>query len=299
MAGVLVIAVIAVVSQTVTAQNRPAAQSGKSTAVSPQAPAAQNAPDSKNAQSAQTARNVPDVASPDSASTAAATTAAGAANGKSVENVNEKDLTFSDSAAPSPIKSVPAFGIWDLVRMVLILGFVVALIYGLFYLLKKGTGGRVNEASSMRVLGSLQLPGNRTIHLVEAGRQIFLVGGGEHSINLIAEITDQESLDDIRLKYQTATPGVRRNFSDLLSNVLAATGISTHQKNLSPTPTRQGAALTAETVLAGPASAGPPLERDSEPVESRGVPTDAEIGGIAEPTQFLRKQRDRLKRLSQ
>lgn len=251
MAGVLVIAVIAVVSQTVTAQNKPASQSGKSTITAPQAQTAQNAP-------------APDVSKP------AGTNAQEAADGrKSVENVNEKSLTFSDAATPSPIKTVPTFGIWDLVRMVLILGFVVALIYGLFYLLKRSAGGRVNEASSMRVLGNLQLPGNRTIHLVEAGRQIFLVGGGEHSINLIAEITDQESLDDIRLKYQTATPGVRRNFSDLLSNVLTAAGFSTHQKNLSSTPADPGA--------------GPP---------------GPEIGGIAEPTQFLRKQRDRLKRLS-
>lgn len=229
-------------------------------------------------------------------------TGSGQASGvASVENVNEKNLTFKSGPSQSPATSagpvVAAFGIWDLVRMVLILGIVVGLIYGVFYLLKRGAGGRLPESNSMRVLGNLQLPGNRTLHLVEAGRQVFLVGGGEHGVSLISEITDQESLDDIHLKYQTASPGIRRNFSELLSGVLASAGLS-HRSN---------AAVSAEAAAEGTGNGQRPRSSVQHASSSSMAdepelwsPQNGDTSKITHgPVDFLRQQRDRLKRLQE
>ena len=294
MAGVLVVVVMAVVSQLVTAPKKPVAGSTQQKVASSQSPQEQRA--QKRASGAVAPAGAGRASTGASASGAAAAGASTPPSAQtpqaSADNINEKSLTFSDGPTKSAVKAAPAVGIWDLVRMVLILAFVVALIYGLFYLLKKSTGGRLSEASSMRILGNLQLPGNRTVHLIEAGRQVFLVGGAEHSVNLIAEITDPESLDDIRLKYQTATPGVRKNFSDLLSGVLAAAGFPHHQNNLSHHANALEAGREPAIAESPPGADGGRLRASaSAPTVSASAPT--------EPTQFLRQQRDRLKRLSQ
>ena len=205
------------------------------------------------------------------------------------QNINEKDLTFSNSPAAAKVNpAVTSFGIMDLVRMVLILGLVVGLIYGVFYLLKRSAGGRLLESNSMRILGNLQLPGNRTVHLVEAGRQVFLVGGGEHGVSLISEITDQESLDDIRLKYQAGSPGIKRTFSDLLSGVLAASNIL-----------HRGRTAAAQSQADERRGSGGEKKADTSQRLTASDWNAGEEHAGEDPVDFLRQQRDRLKRLQQ
>ena len=51
-----------------------------------------------------------------------------------------------------------------------------------------------------------ELAGNRALHLVSMGRSIYLVGAAESGISLIAEIKDQETLDQIRLETSQVLP---------------------------------------------------------------------------------------------
>jgi flagellar protein FliO/FliZ len=116
--------------------------------------------------------------------------------------VAEESLTIPDEpaapAAPSP--SGPLVSTWDFVRMLLILAAVVGVIYLLFYILKRGFRRQLPQNELIRILGSRSLSGNRALHLVAMGRSVFLVGAAESGISLIAEIKDQETLDQIRLE---------------------------------------------------------------------------------------------------
>ncbi len=139
------------------------------------------------------------------------------------EPVDERSLTFGDDAednedsAGAQPGSINSFGVWDFVRMIIVLGIVIAIIYVVFYLLKRASGGRFENSPMIRVLGSHGLPANKALHLVEVGRQVFLIGVGDDSITLVSEISDQESLDELRLKASTTATERGGNFADRLS----------------------------------------------------------------------------------
>ncbi len=127
--------------------------------------------------------------------------------------------TTAAGAAPAPA-ATPGVSTWDFVRMLLILACVIGVIYVLFWLLRKGTGrGRVPESDLIRVLGSRGLSGNRALHLVEVGSNIYLVGSSDGGVELVAEITEKESLDAVRLKAAEQIPAGRRTFQQTLSEI--------------------------------------------------------------------------------
>jgi flagellar protein FliO/FliZ len=77
----------------------------------------------------------------------------------------------------------------------------------------------VPESDLIRVLGSRGLSGNRALHLVEVGSNIYLVGSSDGGVELVAEITEKESLDAVRLKAAEQIPAGRRTFQQTLSEI--------------------------------------------------------------------------------
>jgi flagellar biogenesis protein FliO len=123
---------------------------------------------------------------------------------------------------PSAAPATPGAGgvsTWDFVRMLLILVGVVAFIYLLFWLLRRGAGKKIQENEIIHVLGSRSLAGNRALHLVEVGKSVYLVGSSDGGVQLISEITEKESLDSVRLKAAEQSPAGRRSFQQLLSEI--------------------------------------------------------------------------------
>jgi flagellar protein FliO/FliZ len=176
---------------------------------------------------------------PDTSATAAGNAAAGQATGV--------------AAAPAA-GQVPGVGTWDFVRMLLVLAVVVGLIYGVFWLLKRGGRLKTPENEMIRVLGSRSLSGNRALHLVEVGRGVYLVGSAENGVNLVAEVKDQETIDAIRVQAAEEGGKARRTFAATLARVFK--------------PARSPAARATDTAA-----------------------------GLGEGTDFLRRQRERLRRL--
>jgi flagellar protein FliO/FliZ len=185
------------------------------------------------------------------------------------DTVDERELTFGDEgedgAAAEP-GNIDSFGVWDFVRMVIVLGIVIAAIYVVFYLLKRASGGRFENSPMIRVLGSHGLPGNKALHLVEVGRQVFLIGVGDDSISYISEISDQESLDELRLKASTTSGETRGSFADMLSGFFSRGG------------------------------AGGPGEHGGG-AGSGGSGTGRSDGNGASPSSFFESQKERLRRL--
>jgi flagellar protein FliO/FliZ len=103
--------------------------------------------------------------------------------------------------------------------MILILAAVVGLIYLLFWVLRKGTGRRIQNNDMIRVLGSRSLSGSKALHLVEVGASVFLVGASDGGVELISQITDKESLDAVHLKAAEQRPAQRRTFQDVLADI--------------------------------------------------------------------------------
>ncbi len=128
-------------------------------------------------------------------------------------------LGAPEDAADSSV-SVSPFSFWDLARMVVVLGAVVAVIYGIFYFLKKAGNGKYANAEQIRLLGSRMLPGNRSVYLVQVGAQVFMLGGGGDAVTMLSEITDKETVDTLILEGTDAGESERKSFSEMIAGLV-------------------------------------------------------------------------------
>lgn len=232
----------------------------------------------------------------------------------------ESQLRFGDGQGAAPendaIQPVADFTIWDFVRMVLVLGFVVALIYGLFYLLKRAQGNQGVQSGVVDVLASQSLPGNGMVHLVKVGNQLFMLGSSEQSLRLLTEITDKESVDQVELRATRNEASQRRGFSDLMSAMVGGFGAGagageaasgeaderggSAEPNVPPAPAtepspREGSALRPTTRTTEPT---PRPTGEVQEAGVAGVQSTAEARAQREVLDFISSQRERLRRLN-
>jgi flagellar protein FliO/FliZ len=143
-----------------------------------------------------------------------------------VERPLEESLLILDTGEPTApaetdeVQGGPLVSSWDFLRMVLILAAVVGVIYLIFWLLKRGMRRQLPQNDLIHLLGTRNLTGNRALHLVELGKQVFLVGAAEGSISLISEIKNQETLDTIALEQSQLQIRATQGFSHFFQSFL-------------------------------------------------------------------------------
>ena len=84
-----------------------------------------------------------------------------------------------------------------IVRTIVGLLIVIAVIWGLTWILKQVKTGRETRSagSGLTSLATLALGSGRTLHLVRAGRDYLLVGSAEHGVAPIHRYTEQQARD--------------------------------------------------------------------------------------------------------
>ncbi len=161
---------------------------------------------------------------PQSGATAATGTSTSAA---STALPNEKNLLIGtgNAAANGSVKPVKNLGAWDYIQMVLVLALVIAGIYLLFYFLKRAGGQKYQDNALIDVMSTKVLQPNRALHLVDVGGQLYLVGTSENSVNLVSEIQDKETADEIRLRAAQAGPRTeKKSFLDIFAGTFKKGG---------------------------------------------------------------------------
>ena len=113
-----------------------------------------------------------------------------------------------------------AITISDLLRIILVLLMVIAAIYLVLYILKKFSTTAIDGSSLINIVGSKGLMKDSAVHLLEVGNQVFLVGSGNSSVNLISEITDQETIDNIRLNLSKDNIKKKGTFASIIAGQL-------------------------------------------------------------------------------
>lgn len=108
----------------------------------------------------------------------------------------------------------PGVSLGDFLRVILILGVIIALIYALVWMLKKLTGIKADSGDEISIYSTRPIKGNSALHLMGVGERIFLIGSTDNSINLISEIDDKETIDEIRLN--SSKMPARGGFAKLL-----------------------------------------------------------------------------------
>jgi flagellar protein FliO/FliZ len=101
------------------------------------------------------------------------------------------NLTDSESA---PARAAGSSG-GGLVRTIVGLAIVIGVIYGLHWVLKQVKSAREETASGsgLKTLATLPLGTNRSLHLVQAGDEVVLVGAGDHGVTPIRTYSEPEA----------------------------------------------------------------------------------------------------------
>jgi flagellar protein FliO/FliZ len=85
----------------------------------------------------------------------------------------------------------------SIVRTIVGLLIVIAVIWGLSWILRQVKSGREQRSAGegLRSIATLPLGSNRSLHLVRAGADYLLVGSAEHGVAPIHRYTEQEARD--------------------------------------------------------------------------------------------------------
>jgi flagellar protein FliO/FliZ len=94
-------------------------------------------------------------------------------------------------------KVTTASGSGSLVRTFVGLAIVLAVIYGIAWVLKqvKRSKEERGQGTSLETTAVVALGPNRSLHLVRAGRELVLVGVAEHGVTPIRTYTEDEAID--------------------------------------------------------------------------------------------------------
>jgi flagellar protein FliO/FliZ len=110
-----------------------------------------------------------------------------------VKGPNENQPLNLPSTSSQHVGSAAGGG--SLVRTFVGLAVVLAVIYGLYWVLRQIKSSREERASGsgLRTEASVPLGPNRSLHLVRAGRELVLVGVAEHGVVPIRTYTEAEA----------------------------------------------------------------------------------------------------------
>ena len=138
-----------------------------------------------------------------------------------VINESELPLFTEGQDAQAEVQVPSSVGFADLLRVIVILAAVIGAIYLLLYFLKKITPMDEQGEEKIRLLATRHLKRDSSLHIIEVGNQVFLIGTGGSGGNLISEITDQETKDQNHLEKESLPSQAGENFRNLFRNGLS------------------------------------------------------------------------------
>jgi flagellar protein FliO/FliZ len=88
-----------------------------------------------------------------------------------------------------------AAGGGSIARTIIGLAIVLAVIFGLRWVMKQYKAGREKKAAGtgLAQMATLPLGQNRSLHVVRAGREVLVVGSGEHGVTPVRSYSEEEA----------------------------------------------------------------------------------------------------------
>jgi flagellar protein FliO/FliZ len=83
----------------------------------------------------------------------------------------------------------------SIARTIVGLGIVILVIFGLRWVLKQFKAGKEKKAAGggLASMATLPLGQNRSLHVVRAGREVLVVGSGEHGVTPVRSYSEEEA----------------------------------------------------------------------------------------------------------
>jgi flagellar protein FliO/FliZ len=156
---------------------------------------------------------------------------AGPASAFSPSTTTGSETTPLDLKTPaSPSSTTGASGSASIVRTIVGLAIVIAVIWGLAWILRQVKAGRDPNVSSagLASVAALTLATGRSVHLVRAGNDYVLLGSTEHGVAPIHRYSEQEARDAGLLPADSGAlaeqPAPRSRLLSTAGQIVAGTG---------------------------------------------------------------------------
>jgi len=112
---------------------------------------------------------------------------------------DETTLLLDDPASGEvPIRSSSSF--WALLRAILVLAVLAVLVWLLLVFIRRRASSGASSSMHLKVLAQTSLGLNRQAHVLCLGKRAWIVASTESAVNLIAEVDDQELIDQLLLE---------------------------------------------------------------------------------------------------
>ncbi|MGD9938425.1 MAG: FliO/MopB family protein [Clostridia bacterium] len=133
--------------------------------------------------------------------------------------VDETTLVLAE--APDEEIQAPSTSLFPyILRMIVVLAFVIAAIYGLYALIKRSSRPRNEEDSYIKVLASSPLSAGKTLHIVAVGERAWLLASADAAVSVVSEIADRELIDALTLRVAASPAAAREDFVSSLRRLL-------------------------------------------------------------------------------
>lgn len=133
---------------------------------------------------------------------------------------DESFMLMDDEPAPIAVPRRAVGGVGAIVQAIFSLMVVIGLIFITLHLLRKGSGNASVTSSSVTILAQQTLKAGASLLVVDVAGKVLILGVGD-DVNLISEVTEQETIDQLRLN--TPAPA-NTSFVSLLSAKLTQKG---------------------------------------------------------------------------
>ena len=127
----------------------------------------------------------------------------------------ERTYTFGETDETPAAQTGSA--VWPVIRMILVLAFTAAAIYGVVYFIKRSSKQAVSKSPFLKILATAHLGVNRYAHIVSVGSKAWLLGSSDGGVNLIGEVEDKEIIDAMLLEESKNSAEPQGRFPDFIS----------------------------------------------------------------------------------
>ena len=120
-----------------------------------------------------------------------------------------QEVGSRDGAEDRLVKREGGSDIWPWVQTLLALALVVALIFGVRFVLKRfsALGGPVGSSGAVEVLARSALSPKERLFVVRFGRRVLLLGSAPGGLTTLSEITDAEEISNLLAAVKSSKGG--------------------------------------------------------------------------------------------
>lgn len=108
-------------------------------------------------------------------------------------------------------------GYFEYIKIIVILALVIAIIYGIFYFLKKTLKIKDETGEGAAIISNQSIGPGKWIQIVFVGGKYLILGVTNDNINLISEITDPKEIERLEISLNERKTDEGHSFSDIMS----------------------------------------------------------------------------------